>query len=792
MIKNYLTVATRNLMNGKTYSVINVAGLAAGMACCILILLYVRDEMGYDEHHRHAHRIFRLVEEIQVAGNTRRAAITPFPMGPALVEDYPEVIDAVRFYRDDEKTVVGTRNVHFYEEGVWFVDENVFKMFHFPLSQGDVETALKQPHSVVVSEEIARKYFGERASIGQVLSIGGDEFEVTGILKDVDHNTHFQIAFLASPIKRKDWIDHSYYTYLLLRSKDSAEELESKLPEFIDRHMGEKLKASGIELRPYLQPLTDIHLRSRLEYEMSVNGDIRRVYLFLVIAGFVLLLACVNFVNLSIAHSARRAKEVGIRKAMGASRSQLICQFLGESTLVALLALFLAVILVEIMLPAFNAFLNRELSIFDYKNWDFMWVLIGIVVFAGIVSGSYPALLLSAFQPVDVLKGRLVGGAGKLNLHKPLVILQSGISVVLIIGTVVVHIQSDYMRNKPLGFDKEHVIVIPVHGKDVVERYRSRVAEYTHVLSVSASSSVPGREIASNLFRPHSDATHGGPLLMNFIHADHQFIETFGIEIVEGRSFSKDLSSDNKGAFILNQSAMRKLGWASSAGKELQVVYPGDSGLKVEVGGDVIGLVRDFHYRSLHHEIEPLVIMTGSGWTDYCSIRIGAGEVLGTIAYLKAQWREIVPDVPFEYLFLDDIYDELHRAEDHLGKMFGFFSIFAIFEAGLGLLGLASFTARRRRKEIGVRKILGATVSHIVLKLSKEFAVLVGFANLVAWPIAYYAADRWLQDFAYRVDLDISPFVLGGILSLFIALATTSLHTWKAAQTSPANVLRYE
>ena len=793
MIKNYLTIAVRSLINGKTYSVINVAGLATGMACCILILLYVRDEMGYDEHHKHAHRIFRLVEEAQVAGNTRRVAMTPFPMGPALVEDYPEVIDAVRFDSDDEKTVVGPRNVHFYEEGVWFVDENVFKMFHLPLSKGDMETALKEPHSVVVSEEIARKYFGEREPMGQLLSIGGDEFEVTGVLKDVDHNTHFQIAFLASPIRRKDWIDHSYYTYLLLRSEDSARELKSKLPEFIDRHLGEKLKASGIELRPYLQPLTDIHLRSRLEFEMSANGDIRRVYLFLVISGFVLLLACVNFINLSTAQSAGRAKEVGIRKAMGASRSQLICQFLGESTLVALLALFLAAILVEVMLPAFNAFLSRELSIFEYKNWDFMWVLIGIVVFAGIFSGSYPALLLSAFQPVDVLKGRLVGGSGKSNHQRPLVILQSGISVVLIIGTIVVHSQSDYTRNKPLGFDKEHVIVIPVSGKDVVERYRSRVAEYTNVLSVSASSSVPGREIAVWLFRPHLDVNYDGTLMMNVIHADHRFIETFGIELVEGRSFSKDLSSDNKGAFILNQSAMRKLGWTTtSAGKELQVVYPRDGALKVEVEGDVVGLVRDFHYRSLHHEIEPLVIMTGSGWTDYCSIRIGAGEVLGTIAYLEAQWREIVPDVPFEYLFLDDIYDKLHRAEDHLGKMFGFFAIFAIFEASLGLLGLASFTARRRRKEIGVRKILGATVSHIVLKLSKEVAVLVGFANLVAWPIAYYAADRWLQDFAYRVDLDISPFVLGGILSLFIALATTSLHTWKAAQTNPANVLRYE
>ena len=793
MIKNYLTIATRNLMKGKTYSIINVAGLATGMACCILILLYVRDEMSYDEHHIHAHRIFRLVEEVQVSGNTRRVAITSFPMGPALVKDYPEVIDAVRFFRDDEKTVVGTQSAQFYEDGVWFVDENVFNMFHFPLSKGDIETALKEPHSVVVTEEIAKKYFSEGEPIGQVLSIGGNEFKVTGILKDVDHNTHFQFDFLASGIKRKDWIDHDYYTYLLLRTEDSAKELELKLPDFIDRHLGEKLKAAGLRLRPFLQPLTDIHLRSQLEFEMSANGDIRYVYLFLVIAAFVLLLACVNFINLSTAHSVRRAKEVGIRKAMGSSRFQLICQFLGESTLVALFALFFAVVLVEVMLPAFNAFIHRELLALNYlRNWDVMLVLVGIVVFAGVFSGSYPAFLLSAFQPVDVLKGRLVGRSEKLNLVKLLVVLQSGISVVLIIGTVVVHSQSDYLRNKRLGFDKEHVIIIPVSGKKVAARYQSRLSEYANVLSISVSSSVPGKEISSHLFRPHPDVKQEGNLLMNVIHADHKFIETFGLELVEGRSFSKDLSSDKKGAFILNESAMRQLGWASSAGKELQNVYPKDGGVKIEVEGDVVGVVRDFHYRSLHYEIEPLVIMTGGGWADYCSIRIVPGDVFGTLANLKERCQEVVPNVPFEYSFVDDVYDKLHRAEDRLGKMFGFFTLFAIFEASLGLLGLVSFTANQRVKEIGIRKVMGASVYRIVLQLSKEFALLVGFANLVAWLVAYYAIDIWLQDFAYRVDLGISPFVLGGILSLSIALATASFHTWKAAQTRPANVLRYE
>ncbi len=533
MIRNYLTIATRNLVKSKVYSIINVAGLAAGMACCILTLLYVRDEMSYDEHHIHANRIFRLVEEVHVAGKTRRIAITSFPMGPALVKDYPEVIDAVRFFRNDMKTVVRAQNVHFYEDGVWFVDENVFRIFHFPLNKGDIETALEEPHSVVVTEEIAQKYFSEREPIGQVLSIGGNEFKVTGVLKDVDHNTHFQFDFLASQMKRKDWIDHHYYTYLLLRTEDSAKELELKLPEFIDRHLGDKIKVAGIRFRPFLQPLTDIHLRSQLEFEMSANGDIRYVYLFLVITAFVLLLGCVNFINLSIANSVRRAKEVGIRKAMGAGRFQLICQFLGESTLVVLFALVFAVILVEVMLPAVNAYIHRELLASDYlRNWDLMLILIGIVVFVGVFSGSYPAFLLSAFQPVDVLKGRLVDGLEKLSLGKSLVVLQSGISVVLIIVTVVVHSQSDYLRNKRLGFDKEHVIVIPVSGKEVAEGYQSRLSEYANVLSISVSSSVPGREISSYLFQPHPDGRQNGTLLMNVIHADHKFIETFGLELL--------------------------------------------------------------------------------------------------------------------------------------------------------------------------------------------------------------------------------------------------------------------
>ena len=792
MIKNYLTVAIRNIARNKTFSAINILGLAIGMACCILILLYVQDEISYDQHHEHAQRIYRLAEETHIAGQTRRIAITSFPMGPALVQDYPTVVDAVRFFRNDEKTPVANQQNHFYERGVLFTDANVFRVFDFPLSKGDPQTALQEPYSIVLKEKMARKYFGDRDPMGQTLSVDDKAFKITGVLKDTDQNTHLQFNFLASPIKRKDWIDHDYYTYLLLQDNHVADELETKLPDFIERHIGKQLKAAGGQIKPFLQPLTDIHLHSHLEFEMSPNGDIRYVYLFLIIALFVLILACVNFMNLSTARSATRSKEVGMRKVVGANRAQLIRQFIGESILLALLALLFAVVLVEVSLPAFNAFIQREL-VLDYTgSWDVLFALLGVALFAGLLSGIYPALFLSAFQPIEVLKSSLKRGLKTSSSRKTLVVFQFVVSIILIIGTVIVYHQSDYIKNKKLGFNQEHVIVMPSPDRQLMKRYRSTVSTHAAILNVSASSAVPGREVAAHLFRPSLDPTEKDALLMNVMHVDHEFIQTYGIEVLEGRAFSENIGSDRNGAFILNKAAMQKLGWTSCANQKFENVYPEGGGLKVEVQGDVVGVVKDFHYKSLHHEIEPLVIMMGGGWTDYLSLRIRSDDIAGTLKFLKTQWHEVVPNAPFDYSFLDNDYDTLYRIEEQIGTLFGLFSILAIFVASLGLFGLASFTAQLRIKEIGIRKVLGASVSNLVLMLSKEFALLVGIANLIAWPIAYYAMHRWLQDFAYRIDLEIWAFVLSGFLALFIALTTVSYQAWKVARTNPVDALRYE
>ena len=791
MIKNYLTVAIRNIARNKTFSAINILGLAIGMACCILILLYVQDELSYDQHHENAHRIYRVAEEAHIAGQTRRIAITSFPMGPALVQDYPTVVDAVRFYKNDEKTPVANQQNQFYERGVLFTETSIFQVFDFPLIQGDPRTALQEPHSIVLTEEMARKYFGAQDPMGQTLSVDGEACKITGILENHTHNTHLQFNFLVSSLRRSDWIDHSYYTYLLLQDAHAANELETELPNFIERHIGEQLKASGIQLKPFLQPLTDIHLHSHLEFEISSNGDIRYVYLFLIIALFVLILACINFMNLSTARSATRSKEVGMRKVVGANRTQLIHQFMGESILLALVALLFAVVLVELSLPAFNAFTQREL-VLDYTgNWHVLLALLSVALFAGLLSGIYPALFLSAFQPVEVLKSTLRRGLKTSSSRKTLVVFQFVISIVLIIGTVVVYHQSDYIKNKKLGFNKEQVIVIPI-DRQLVKRYKSAVSAQAAVLNVSASSTVPGREIAAHLFRPSLDPAHKDALLINVMYVDHEFIQTYGIGVLEGRAFSEDIRSDRNGAFILNEAAVRKLGWTSHANRKLERVYPKGNILNVEIQGDVVGVVKDFHYQSLHHEIEPLVLMMGGSWIEYLSIRIRSDDIAATLDFLKTQWGEVVSNRPFDYFFLDDDYDKLYRTEEQIGTLFGLFSILAIFVASLGLFGLASFTAQRRIKEIGIRKVLGASVSNLVLMLSKEFALLVGIANLIAWPIAYYAMHRWLQDFAYRIDLGIWAFVLSGFLALFIALTTVSYQAWKVARTNPVDALRYE
>ncbi len=791
MIGNYFKIALRNFMRSKTVSMFSLLGLSAGMACCILSSIYVLDELSYDRHHENAHRIFRVAEEITTAGTTRQVAITPFSLGPTLVDDYPEVIDAVRFFRQiwsAKGMLVGNPPHLFFEKGVAWVDHNVFDLFDFPLSAGDPQSALMRSFCVVLSQEMADKYFDEQNPLGQTLSMGGQDFEVTGVLAATKQNTHLEFDFLATaslePPPGRKWETHQYYTYLLLKDKDSATDLEAKFSSFVDRHM-KSLNAVGFQAKPFLQPLTDINLYSDLEFEFSPNGDVRRVYLFIAIACAVLLLACVNFVSVSTARAPRRSREIGLRKVLGAQRRQLTAQFLFESVLFALVALSVALVVVHFTLPLCSAILGYDLTYDAVTHWKMAALFGGIVLLAGLLAGSYPALVLSSFQPVQTLKEHLAAGSSKATLRKVIVVFQFALAILLLIGTAVIYQQSRFLRQMDLGLDKEHVVVMPVprNDSDLIERYRLSLSGYKQVVSASVSSAVPGRKTTAELFRPplaHDDETQ----LLNVIYADYDFVQTFGLEIAEGRNFSKEIASDKTGAFILNEAAMKELGWTSVRQKELDEVDI--------LKGEVVGVVRDFIFQPLHLSVSPLVIAMKRDWPNYFSIRIAPGNPADILTLLKTKWQETAPDEPFDYFFLDETFDEMYRTQDRLGQLLSVFAGFTVFIAGLGFLGLALQTVHSRLKEIGMRKILGGTTTSIIGLLSREFLGLIVLANIIAWPLAYYGARSWLDYFAYRIDIGFAPFVFGASLALLVAVVSTSYQVWHAARINPTQILQMQ
>ncbi len=795
MFRNYITVAVRNLLRHKAYSLINISGLAIGMACCILILLYVQDELSYDRYHENAGRIYRLALEAQIPGKVLKAPVTPGPMGPAFANDYPEVISAVRFYRDPwHNPLVSHGDKRFYQERFFFADSNVFDMFTFPLIRGNPKTALREPNSIVITEEMAEKYFGNEDPMGKVLAVELRhmlaDFRVTGILRRIPHNSHFRFDCLAPIANVSDlwrdifdnWGNYLVCTYLLLRKDPRPALLEEQFPSFMNTHM----KDEQMSITLHLQPLTRIHLHSHLEYEIEPNSDIAYIYVFSAIAFFILVIACINFINLSTARSTNRAKEVGMRKAVGAHRLQLIRQFLGESVFLSLIALMLAIALVELALPALNALAGKELAMGYGGNLPVLLGLVGIALFVGIVSGTYPAFFLSAFQLADVLKGTLKAGSKNPLLRRVLVVLQFAISIILIIGTGVVYNQLDYIRDKRLGFHKEHVIVLPIRGQEVRQNYeaiRSKLLQDPDILGVAASSRVPGGIIGKCSISPEGAQNE---FVVPWLSVDHDFIETLGIELAAGRDFSKDFATDAAEAIMLNEAAVKRFGWESPH-KAI--------GKKARFWGKkraVTGVVKDFHISSLHHSIEPLVLHVHPNDFLYISARIRSDHISDALDFLKHTWHEFAPNHPFEYFFLDDSFDKLYRAEHKLGRIFGSFSLLAISIACLGLFGLASFATEQRTKEIGIRKVLGASVSGIVLLLSKEFTKLVIVSNLIAWPIAYFAMKDWLENFAYHIHIGVGTFVLGGILALIIALLTVSFQAIKAALANPVDALRYE
>lgn len=796
MLKGYITIALRHMIRQKGYSLINVLGLAIGMVCCILIFLYVQDELSYDRYHDKADRIYRVVANNDVK--------TPPAMAPALKADFPEVEQYVRMLPTSGTWVMKYEENIFYEKQVYWVDDSIFEVFSFPLVKGDPATALTDPFSVVISEATAEKYFGDEDPMGKTI-IADNGFAaliVTGIMKNLPANTHFKADFFVSmatstqvwgstgAIESWNWLN--FYIYLVLAEGADPAALEAKFPAFVDKYIGAQLEERGARFEPYLQSVPDIHLYSHLDHEPGANSDIAYVYILSAIAAFTLIIACINFMNLSTARFANRAREVGLRKVLGAYRSQLMQQFLGESVLMTLAALLLALAAVWLIFPAFNEFTGKSLTIGDaLQPARLIGLLIGTIL-VGLLAGSYPALFLSAFQPSQTLKGSGRSEASRGLFRKILVIIQFAISIVFIVGTGILFQQMDYIQHKNLGFDREQVIVIPTF-QAVAQTYRPwkrTILQHAGVLSVTQGMTMPGMagnigQISTGTIRridEPGDTQHA----VQGLAADVDYVETLGLQLLSGRTHTAASARDTeRESIVINEAAMRVLGWDTpEEAIDQQVKFRNDT------TQTIIGVVRDFHLRSLHQPIEPLVLMLSGGL--HIAVRLQPAGMRDTLAYIEQTWDTFFPDFPMAYTFIDDDINRLYQTEARISYVFGAFALMAVLIACLGLFALASYTAELRTKEIGVRKVLGASVNGVVLLLSSEFVKLVLIANVIAWPVAYLVMQRWLQTFAYQVDIGPGIFLLSGVMALIITLATVSYHAVKTARVNPVDALRNE
>ena len=812
MLKNYIITAFRNLIKYKYYSLINILGLSIGIAGCLLMLLYVIDELSYDRFHEKADRIYRLNLDGVWGGEETRGSTSPPPLAKLMVDEFPEVQTAARIFRPGD-VVVRHQNTFFTESGLLAVDPDFFNIFSFEMLEGDPKTALADPNSIVITEETAAKYFDNQPAMGKLLNIGDDKsaFKITGIVKSPPSNSHFDFDMLAPieayPVVKRfgwSWIWLQVVTYVVLEEGASPAAVNAKMPQLTATH-GSKVieRFSGLSFDEFistggrwhweLQPLTDIRLYSQeVGNRLGTIGDIKTVYILSIIALFMILIACINFMNLSTARSANRIKEVGVRKALGSYRSHLIGQFLCESMLFSFISTTLALGLVELALPFFNEISGKQLA-FNYLQHAWLFgSLIGLTAFVGIAAGSYPAFYLTAFQPVLALKGqRAIGADGRSSyLRKILVVCQFAISSGLIVCTLLVYQQLKFIQTKDLGFDKENVIIVNNTERlgENEDAFKQTLLQQSAVINASFCSGFPTSGTFGDFYTP--EGTDQENFLLSSIKGDYEFLETMQLDLVEGRDFSEEFPTDVDGV-LLNETAVKFLGWENPIGKHL--IYPGNRHQRLQV----LGVIKDFNFFSLHFEVQPFAIFLFTSQTytlpvNYLSVRVQPGDVAATLEKIETQWKALAPESPFEFAFLDDRIDAQFRAEQRLGKVFGIFTGLAIFIACLGLLGLATFTAEQRTKEIGIRKVLGASAAGLMGLLLKDFARPVIIANLAAWPIAYLAMNEWLQDFAYRIDINWWTFAISGALALLIAVITIGYQAIKAALANPIKALRYE
>jgi len=796
MIKSYFTTAIRNILRHRVFSIINIIGLSIGMTAFFLIFQYIRFEKSYDRWHTKADRIYRVVPDVSTpSGTDHTMGRCTAPVALNLKKDFPGIENAVRMSTDDFLVRCGDRR--FQEHYVLMADSSLFDIFDFQLLEGDKHTALTQPMSVVLSESTAKKYFGNSDPLGQHLLLTGAALDatVTGVMKDIPVNSQIKTNLFVSLSSNRHiygqntpdstWTrDYAYFTYILLKPHTDAAALQGKFPAWLDFHSGSQFKQMQVHDSLLLEPLTQIYLHTKRE--VAERGSIDNVRIFSVIGIFILILASINFINLTTARSVERAKEVGVRKAIGALRSQLSLQFIGESVILCLLAFILTVVLCGLLTPPFNQLAGKTISTGIFSNSSGPMTLLTLAVLVGVTAGIYPAAVLSSFRPVAVLKGRFVGGAQGAMLRKGLVVVQFGISILLLIGTAVVYSQLDFMRNGNLGFNKEQTIVIPTNSDKNFAVFKQSLSDLPAVLSSTYSSSVFGEGLFNAYTELQNRQGEMQKANLDLYTIDYDFIPQYGLQLVAGRNFSRSMPTDSTQAMIINESAARMLGYASprqALGRQFA-----QWGRR----GQIIGILKDFHYLSFKQEIKPMVMRIEPFGYYKLSVKLSTARLPETLRTIADKWSRAVPNRPFEYRFLDDIFDEQYRSESRFGRLFVNFAVLAIFISCLGLLGLASYNTLQRTRDIGVRKILGATPVAIIRLLSMEFLRLVGIAFLIAAPAALLVMHRWLAGFAYRVSIPWWIFAGAGATAILVAFMTIGFQSFRAATANPVDSLRSE
>jgi putative ABC transport system permease protein len=789
MLKNYFKVAFRNLRKKPGYSFINILGLGIGLSCFIMITAYIRYEISFDEFNEKADRTYRV--NVQQPDNfylgTNHFAITPAPLEEAILNDFPEVETA---------TTIAKRSLFLTAEGRTFNESGIiasplfFSVFTFPLSEGDPETALTSPNSIVLTKDLGNKMFEDGDPMGKTITRNdGMEFTVTGIIEEVPANSHFSFDFITPANSDEiyarnieEWRNSGFFTYIVLEDGANSTHLQAKFPEFISKY-------SSSDHKYYLQPLTDIHLRSNVNIELSANNSIIYIYLFAGIAVLVLLLAAINYMNLAVTQSIKRAKEVGLRKVIGAHRRQLITQFLSESMLSAFLALFLALFLSEMILPIFEVLVERPLDLSYLQDPKFLTMILGSTLITGLIAGSYPAFFVTRLQPHKALKGGSAKENSQSNLRNLLIIGQFAASIILVVGSMVIYQQLHYIQTTDMGYDREHILTLNIQDSQIENQFetiRQQLLQNPRISQISSSDQLPNNINAQTTLQGwegNQDPDQEQPIYITGI--DYNFTDLYGMDIIKGRDFSRDISSDTtQGAYLLNETAVKALGWDidSAVGKSISA-WGGK--------GTVVGVVKDFHMHSLHMQIQPLTMYLEPDRFRFISLKLQPGNLSETVDHITETLTKF-SGYPVSYSFLDDVFNTQYKTEIKLNEIVGYFTLLALLIAALGLFGLAAYSAEQRTKEIGIRKVLGASVANIVALLSKDFVKLVILGFVIAIPIAWYGMNQWLADFAYRIEIGPGIFALAGGAALVIALLTVSWQSIKAAVANPVDSLRNE